>query len=216
MLLMAIPYAHAFFQHTSKVVDNSFVSGTFVSPSVSPTVSVYAPHAGDIVINEINWGGSRLSTSDEWLELRNMRDIEIDIGGWTLENLGGSASASATITVPQGKVIPAKGYFLIANAATISSKINVTPDVITTAISLLDTGEEIRLRSISGVVIDIANRTGAWFRGSKTPVYKSMERKDPPANGADVVNWQDASTHTGMDASGSIDEYGTPSNPNGI
>lgn len=215
-MLLAIPYAHAFFQQTSKVVDNSFVSGTFVLPSVTPTISVYTPQAGDIVINEINWGGSRLSTSDEWLELRNMRDTEIDIGGWTIENLGGSSSASATIAIPQGKAIAAKGYFLIANAAMTSSKINVSPDVITTAISLLDTGEELRLRSTGGVVLDIANRTGAWFKGSKTPVYKSMERKEPPANGTDTVNWQDASTHAGMDASGSTDEYGTPNNPNGI
>jgi len=40
------------------------------------------PQAGDIVINEIMWMGTTFNSNDEWIELRNMTDLEIDLGKW--------------------------------------------------------------------------------------------------------------------------------------
>lgn len=212
-ILLSARYSYAYFHDVNVVTSNTFVSGVF--SVVTPTSSVYVPQAGDIVVNEINWGGSRVSTSDEWVELRNMQNREIDMSGWTIENLG-SSSASATLTIAQGKNIPPLGFFLIANTTKASSKINVDPDVTTTGISLLDSGEELRLRASNGALIDTANRNGSWFKGAKTPAFRSMERKDIPGSGTDQSNWQDAITHTGMDGNTTVDEYGTPKGANGL
>ena len=35
-----------------------------------------------VVINEVMWSGSSLSTDDQWIELRNTTDKDINIGKW--------------------------------------------------------------------------------------------------------------------------------------
>ncbi len=39
---------------------------------------------GKVVINEIAWGGTPASPADEWIELRNLGSIPVDLDGWSI------------------------------------------------------------------------------------------------------------------------------------
>jgi len=170
---------------------------------------VYAAAPGDVVINELMWMGSTASSADEWIELRNTTDSEIVLSGWTLEK---AATGGDTLTIPDGKVIPARGYFLIANYASSSEKsaLNVEPDWVTTAVALVNTKLQIVLKDAEGNVIDAADDgTGSPLAGDNDKKY-SMVRNDPPGDGTLAECW-----HTATEASGwkeGATEKGTPQN----
>lgn len=213
---------------------NVFASASqFPSTSVSPTITqsetttptpTPTPQLGDVVINEINWGGSNGdgSGNDEWIELRNTTDHSINISGWVVDNLGTGSGPGANLVIPSGTLSASdsgtNSYFIVSALSKSSSKINVDPDFVKSSLSLNNGGEQLTLRTstVSGTIIDIANGIGAWLKGSNSTPKKSMERKNPPGDGTLSANWQDASTHTGMDATGPTDEFGTPKNENGL
>jgi hypothetical protein len=58
-----------------------------------------------VVINELSWMGNAISSNDEWIELRNFSESEIDITGWTLKAEDGSPEIKL-----EGK-IQAAGFF---------------------------------------------------------------------------------------------------------
>jgi uncharacterized repeat protein (TIGR01451 family) len=39
---------------------------------------------GRVIINEIAWSGTKADPADEWIELRNLGSIPVDLSGWTL------------------------------------------------------------------------------------------------------------------------------------
>lgn len=59
----------------------------------------------NIIINEIAWMGTVTSSNDEWIELYNPTDNDINIDGWTLTWDGGNINLSGQIN--------AKEYFLL-------------------------------------------------------------------------------------------------------
>src|SRR3989344_6887087 len=60
-----------------------------------------------ILINELAWMGTAESANDEWLELYNPTDAEIDLTGWRLEATDGSPK------IELSGIIAAGGYFLL-------------------------------------------------------------------------------------------------------
>ncbi len=65
---------------------------------------------GEVVINEIAWMG-RTSISDEWIELKNLNNQDIDLTGWSL-NYGTSSETITTFINLTGKII-GDSYFLL-------------------------------------------------------------------------------------------------------
>lgn len=170
---------------------------------------VYAAAPGDVVINELMWMGSTASSADEWIELRNTTDSEIVLSGWMLEK---AATGGDTLTIPDGKVIPARGYFLIANYAPSSekSKLSVKPDWVTTAVSLANSKLQIVLKDAEGNVIDAADDgVGSPAAGDKDKKY-SMVRNDPPGDGTLAESWYTATEVSGWKEGAT--EKGTPQN----
>lgn len=206
---------YALFSDSASSVSNTFAAASvFPTPTPTPCPST-SPSSGSVVINEINWGGANGDGNDEWIELLNTTCNPINLTGWVVENLGTGSGGGANITIPSG-TIPANGFFLISNNDKNNSKINIDSDLVDTSVSLVDGGEQLKLKtSASGTLIDTANGTGAWFAGSNSTPKKSMERKSPPGDGTIATNWQTATTHTNMDGSGSTDEFGTPKAVNG-
>ncbi|MEA3432594.1 MAG: PKD domain-containing protein, partial [candidate division WOR-3 bacterium] len=47
-------------------------------------------------------------SGNEWIALYNSGQVEVDISGWTLETTHGK---TVTVTIPQGTIIPSKGYW---------------------------------------------------------------------------------------------------------
>jgi len=213
---------YALFSSSASNNGNVFSASTaFPTSTPTPTTPITptpTPQAGEVIINEINWGGNNHHDEDEWIELRNTTTHAIDLNGCIIENLG-----TGDVTIPSGKTISANGYFLISfyTKDNVNSRLNVDPDM-TAILDLDDKGEQLKLKTSTAVLIDTANQTddhGKWCAGEKPDKKKdkpakSMERKSPPNDGADCSNWQTATTHTGLDNSGTTDEFGTPKNLN--
>jgi hypothetical protein len=183
------------------------------------TVSVQAPtiSAGDIVINEIAWAGSSASTSDEWIELRNMTNAAIDLSGFQITNSAGTESVM--VTIPQGKSILANGYFLISNYAETDAKsvLNVTPDVVDTAVQINNSNIQFKLYSgdfKTATLIDTADDgNGIPFAGQNETPKKTMSRKATPGDGTLAANWFTSEVAgTGYDAGAT--QKGTPGEAN--
>lgn len=178
-----------------------------------------------VVINELMWMGSTASSADEWIELRNLSDISVDLSGWQLTRRS-SGVESLMLTIPSGKSIPAGGYFLIANNAPTAlfgtapnqkeSPLAATPDVVDASVSLLNSGLQLKLYAgafVPGATpVDVADDgsgdplAGA-FDSSKS-LYRSMERNLAPGDGTFSTSWHSANSTVGWDA-GAV-ELGTP------
>lgn len=159
---------------------------------------------GDVVINELMWMGTSTSTADEYLELRNLTDQDIDLTDWVIE---GAGFAGSDLTIPFGLTIPAQGYFLITNLDPSNplSKLhdtNVTPDWITTSLTLLNSDAQYTLTDDLSFIIDQADDgEDSPFAGDSS-LYYSMERNTTPGEGTDASNW-----HTIFDNSAEVSDY---------
>ncbi|MCX6095183.1 MAG: lamin tail domain-containing protein, partial [Candidatus Bipolaricaulota bacterium] len=150
----------------------------------------------DVVINEVAWMGTASSTSgDEWIELRNNTDQDVDLGGWTLRSNDGSPS------IPLAGVLEAGGFYLLER--TDDTPVNdIAADQIYTG-GLVDSGETLALRDPTGRVVDTANADGGPWPAGVVASRSTMERVNPFAPDQDP-NWRtnDGTTRNGKDAKG--------------
>lgn len=244
MLLLTSQHTKALFSDTGTSAGNTFsASVEFPSPTatntptpsdtptptptvtITPTVTPTATPTpttgpGDVVINEINWGGSNISFTDEWMELKNTTGQVINVSNWVIVNSG---SGTNHYIIPDGVFIAGNGFLLIArlDKGNADSALNITADLANNALSLNDEGEQLILKTgISGTVIDAANLPGLpspfWFAGSNVAPKKSMERINLPSDGTLDPNWEDANSHVNMKGSTASDEFGTPMSENNL
>ncbi|MBI4185690.1 lamin tail domain-containing protein [Candidatus Berkelbacteria bacterium] len=172
------------------------------------------PDAGPaVMISELAWAGSSVSTADEWLELQNRTTGVIDLAEWSLWDVAVSP-AKLMLTIPSSQIGGGGGTFLIANNGpdhvfgSGTSVLASEPDLIDSDVSLSNTKLKLELRNASGMVLDTIGNGGAGFlRDSVTP--RSMERILTPLGlGTAVSGWQLATTKRGIDAT--APDFGTP------
>lgn len=109
-----------------------------------------------VLMNEIAWMGGVVSSTDEWIELRNTEATPIDLSGWTIAADDGSPSMALSGT------IAANGYFLIERTDD-ESVPGVSADLIVPfGNGLSNAGEILRLRDASGAVVDTVDGSGDW------------------------------------------------------
>lgn len=152
---------------------------------------------GAVVFNEVAWGGTQASASDEWIELYNITGSPIDLTGWKLYS-----SSDGTPTITLSGTIPAYGYFLLERTDDNTVR-GIPADQIYSG-DLGNSGETLILVDPSGTIIDTANGDGGgWPAGSGSPGYLSMERIDSAAPDSDA-NWasNNGTIRNGLDANG--------------
>jgi uncharacterized repeat protein (TIGR01451 family) len=194
---------HQFLWLTSATLTGlSLLAATWAALHGAATAATTAPLAaaadpGDVVINEVAWGGTGASSSDEWIELYNTTSQPITLTGWRLY------SADGTPDITLSDSIPPHGYYLIERTAD-----NTVSDIPANWCGsfgkggLSNSGEVLTLTDEFDTAIDTANGNGgAWPCGSGSPNYYSMERIDPAAPDSDA-NWasNDGVTRNGLDA----------------
>jgi len=169
----------------------------------------YASFSFSIIINEIAWMGTEADFNDEWIELYNKSDYNINLASLSLEAEDGSPSINLTGS------IPAKGYYLIERISE-----NDEPDDATSisadwygsfGLGLNNSGENLFLKDSQGKVVDQVNCSAGWYAGQNKKegekwIRKAMERISPDELGTNAENWQ---TYTGS-GSGAIDVGGNP------
>ncbi len=180
---------------------------------------------GDIIINELMWMGSSVSQADEWIELRNMTDRDINLKDFKIEKYDGS-EYDPMITLPD-KIIPAKGYFLISNFAPGSEdsqlKSGVVADYVTTAVDL--NAGHLQLQLIDAhdnpvdeawdYAFDLSDGEGEGLHDNASLKYYSMERTSVPGDGTDPLSWytcidEDSKTDFFTAGTAGSDVRGTP------
>ncbi len=109
------------------------------TPTVTPT-----PYAQDIVINEflpapyLDWNGdSLLDSGDEWVEIFNASTHSIDLSGWQLDD---NRSGSSAFRIPDGTLLPARGFLVFFASET--------------TIGLNNDGDTVRLLHPDGTAAD--------------------------------------------------------------
>lgn len=170
-------------------------TGGFVDMEVAGTHSISTGEwltPGDVIINEVMWMGSAGDTADEWIELKNMTNEDIDLSNWDIENGG---SGSGHIEIPAGYSIKANGYFLIMNNKWDETAVNVTGDLAqnkgythVSGMNLLNGGEQLTLEDKDNNAID-STPVAPWSAGTNDVLKQSMERNDIPGDGTVATNW---------------------------
>ena len=159
---------------------------------------------GQVVINEIAWAGTAAGASDEWIELYNPTEDDIDLSGWTLrfgERAIRFADVEAGALDIRRTEIEAGGYFLLERTDD-TSVANVEADVIYRG-GLSNAGVDLQLLDAEGHIVDEALFSeGGWPAGTSSgaqPPYASMERVD-----AHATEWRtnDGVIRDGLDAEG--------------
>ncbi|MBM3257718.1 MAG: hypothetical protein FJZ05_00675 [Candidatus Nealsonbacteria bacterium] len=184
------------------------------------------PGTLEVIINEISWMGTNSSSNDEWIELYNNTDSDIDLTDWQILKDGeefiiistSTANSLATTT------ILAHQYYLLESTDnnTIS---DIKADFIFKGnLRFNNDGNKLELKDRNSNLIDkvgcFRNKNGdckAWFAGTTTPAYISMERIDSSVSGADSGNWGNNNliTHNGRDAGNNFIN-GTPRAENSL
>lgn len=163
-----------------------------------------------VFISEIGWAGTSKSTADEWLELANREEIEIDVSGWIIE---GASAGGSFLTLPDGAKIPPRSSYLIANYSAESDKsaLAAPPNYVNTAISLSNSALRLVLKDKNGCQVDEAGDGGApFFGGTGTEGTVSMVRLEPLINGILTVAWTAAEDSNGFDTN--TNDKGAPGN----
>lgn len=188
-------------------------------PTPTPTSLPESQHL-DVIINEIAWTGtSKNTSSDEWIELYNNTDREINFGDaeWVLYS-----ETDNTPSINLSGIIPARGFYLLerTNDSTI---VDILADQIYTG-DLNNGGEILALTHApkqselaTGQASTTIDKTAMCGSGSYKwcPAgdyrYRSMERMDYDVAGTEQSNWwyNNELISNGIASNGNL-VYGTP------
>ena len=165
-------------------------------PSTGPGAMAPTPAAGELIINEIAWGGTGADSTHQWMELYNPSNHALDLVGTRVR----AGDGSPTVYV-RGEV-RAHHYYLI-EFVTDNAVSDVSADFVYGGGQSLEAGgESLFVTNPDSTDVDSANQ-GAWYAGNST-LHLSMERIDPGAGGTDSGNWKGNNTRTrsGLDDDG--------------
>ena len=167
-----------------------------------------------VFFSEVAWAGSSISPYDEWIELKNNTNYDIDLTGWQITNLNSSNQETVMITL-SGTII-VNGFFLISNNSAThnfskgQSVLNITPDYINSQVSLSNERLQLKLYNESfsnGNLIDIAGNGSAPPAGSNN-LHQSMSRKIPLMDGNLSTSWYSSNQSSNFDQG--VSDFGTP------
>jgi len=139
---------------------------------LSPFHLVRAVESLSVVINEIAWMGTENSANDEWVELYNNSDEDINLEGWGLYEQGGS-----TLIEPLTGVIKARSYYLIERTddETVPDVKASQPPSSWGGRGLKNTGEHLQLLDNNSNIVDEVNCADSWLAGDNE-TKQTMER----------------------------------------
>ena len=152
-----------------------------------------------IIVSEVNWAGSATSNADEWLELTNLEEEAIDLSGWSIE---GAATSNTALTLPSGAIIQPQATYLISNYAEDQSTLARTPDFVTTAVALSNSGLRLVLRNNTSAEVDTVGDgslppAGNSLAIGNTSVASMIRSGDEWVSATTSVNFDDGVTQLG-------------------
>lgn len=162
------------------------------APKECSFASAQFPNYRNLVINEIAWMGTPEDSGNEWIELKNISTLPIDIGGyWVIDQ-----KEQIKVQLPS-VTLPSDGFFLLERGD--DAVPGKKADVIYTG-ALSNTNEALRLFDLNCFLVDSVEAAPSWPAGNSGE-KRSMER-------AANLEWF---TYSG---SGADQIFGTPAAPN--
>ena len=160
---------------------------------------------GEVVINEIMWMGTIglnpegkpiPEGTDEFIELYNTTNQDINIGNWAITN---GKAGNNDLTIPADSIIKAQSYYLITRRDVVDSNFISNRDSVQ-SMSLQQNyhaNGQLILLNENETEIDatpvITGNPQAWSAGKdelgQNPRRASMMRSDPLILGTDKANW---------------------------
>jgi PKD repeat protein len=169
-----------------------------------------------IVISEVMWMGSDLSTADEWIEIASDDPPEFSqsLSGWTITSLASNGTEAVIARFGRSHQLQGGSYGIISNYTPEASRLGIAPLLVSTLMSLPNTKLRLRLKDASGALADeVDDGIGAPFAGVNVSGQPkaSMERLSFGSLGTDASNWKSAVRSIGFDEGASL--LGTPGQP---
>lgn len=120
---------------------------------------LFLPHFAfaAVVINEIAWMGTAVSTADEWMELVNDGPAAVDLTGWRLEATDGVPAIALSGSMSAGS------FFLLERTDD-GTVPGITANLIYTG-ALSNSGETLILKDASGAAVETVDASGGWPAG---------------------------------------------------
>lgn len=186
-------------------------SGSIETPVVPIVVQ---PVPVRVVVSEVMWMGSSLSTADEWIEVAafssGATSLPRSVSGWTLVSV--KAGVETVLARLPDILLSSGSAIVIANNRATSSRLAFEPALVTTGMSLPNTQLLLRLKEGSGSLMDeVDDGVGAPFAGANPSgggPKASMERANPWLMGTLHSSWKTAVLSIGFDDGPPI--FGTP------
>ena len=153
-------------------------------------------YSSPIIINEVAWMGNTKSSSDEWIELKNITNQSVDISGWQIL----SQEENIKIIFDQA-IIPASGYYLLERTDD-NTVVSVPADKIYTG-SLNNSDDGLRLFNEKCEIMDEVFANPDWPAGDKNE-KRTMERD------FNYLSWHISSTINGTPKANNSPPYIPP------
>lgn len=122
-----------------------------------------------VILNEVAWMGTTISENDEWIELKNLSGLAVNLNNWQLFDKDQQIKI-----IFKEKIIPANGFLLLERTDDDSVK-NIAADLIYVG-SLANTNESLQLFNDKCQLMDEALANLDWPAGDKYS-KRTMERK---------------------------------------
>jgi hypothetical protein len=135
-----------------------------------------------ILITEVQIEGEKID--NDFIELYNPNELDVDIGGYKLRKRNSTGSESSVCVFPDGSIIKAKGYFLWANSKD-DFNIIIGADIGRTA--TLAGNNSIALFSPEDEILDAL----AWGESNSPFLEGTAFLKNPGANESLSRKWDD-------------------------
>jgi hypothetical protein len=186
------------------IINLNSISGGYQITGSSATINLIDNDHPDIVINEIYGGGGNSGATfrNDYIELYNNSDVPVSLAGWSIQYA--SSSGSSWQKTDLSGTIPARGYYLIQQAAgTGGTAALPTPDA-AGSIAMSATSGKVALVSnnillsgacpVSAQIVDLVGfGTATCFEGSgtatapsnTTSIQRSVIGADSDNNAAD-------------------------------
>ena len=195
----------------------SFLFIIFTCLIIRPNIAT-AESTPPVIFSEIAWAGSSVSSADEWIELRNTSEQDININGWQITSLNSAKQEEIMLTL--NGAISANSYFLISNNSAEymfsngQSVLNVKPEYINTQVSL--SNEHFQLKLYNGIygsseLIDSAGNGNVPPAGGVN-FHQSMSRIIPVAIGSQASSWYSSNQRSNLDLQAT--DFSTPQGAN--
>jgi len=140
---------------------------TFVYVLCLLAIPFFSLATNNVVINEIAWMGTNISANDEWIELYNNTNSDIDLNEWKLFAQDGTPEINLN-----GKIL-AKGFFILER--TDDTTVSDIPADIIYAGALSNNGEYLQLTDPQDNTLDKVDCSNGWIAGDNK-TKQTMER----------------------------------------